>query len=263
MQITERDRKIFHMLDDLRFLTVTQLAHLFFSSRPVADQRLRLLGRAGYLTTLDWTRGKDSSKSVVYALARAGAEVLREDGRGSLPRFIRPSERRSRAFIEHTVLRNELFVVLELLTRETNLQLVSFRHHPEEVAVSATLHKGGGSERRVAVADAFFAVLIADQCSAFLVEIDRATLPLKRMKERYEVYEAWWRKGGARQRFGGAPLRILTFSTKAHVRSLAAVAPKSSLFWFTTLDTLQLDHPEALLAAYWLTASGMTSSLFT
>ena len=226
--------------------------------------RLRRLRRAGFLMAQPLGPISAGGGTLVYTLGRKAAETLRPNFKGRLPNYMKESDRRSGAFLEHLLLRNDLRVVLELLDRDSQLQLLDFRHHAEQVAVAASHQRQGQQQRHVSVADAYAAVLVAGQCFTFLIEIDRGTVPLARMSNRYATYQAWWSGGGASQRFGAAPLRVLTLTTtQVHMRNLAKAAPRSALFWFATLDALDLVDPETLLQARWLTADGRSSALFT
>jgi hypothetical protein len=266
LRVTERDLQVLTDLGDYRFMSTPQLTALHFPSPARTQARLRQLVDAGLACKVFMpVRPYDASAKTIYALAGAGARLLVERRGGPRPRYLTERERRSGLFLDHTLRRNDLRVVLEQLhTQRVDVDFLTWRQAPEEVrAVVEAPVRTRRPERIPLVPDGFFALRHDGHCQGFLVEIDMGTVRLERMRARYRGYWAWHRWGRARTRYGPLPLRVLTLTTTARrLENLRKAAMKSpiggttgtNLFWFAQLDQLDLDAPEKLLAACWTTA---------
>lgn len=266
LHLTERDLDVLSALGSYRFLSVPQLKALSFPSNGAAEERMRALLHAGLVIRVFMpVRPYDRKAHTVYAISASGARTLAEMRGGLRPRHLTETERRSGLFLDHTLRRNDVRICLELLNRTTpGFQLLVWRQAPEEIRGSAVVRIRSRHERVPIVPDGFFAVSWNGTVNAFALEIDMATVRLERMAVRYKAYHKWWREGGARARYGPAPLRVLTMTTTpSRLTSLRNVASAvvengrfgSRLFWFSLLGIADLDQPEKLLGAAWTTAT--------
>lgn len=263
---SERDMDVLTGLSDYRFLSIPQLTALYYPSKGSCEARMRVLFRSGLAHRVFVpARPYDRKTHTIYALSKAGAQVLGRTRHVPSPVHLSDRERRSALFLDHTLRRNDVRICLELLAREDpGFQLLTWRQRPEDIRSEATIRWGRRTERVPIIPDGYFAVRLGRDVQAFAVEIDMGTVSVERMEKRYRAYWKWHRSGGHRLRYGRAPLRVLTLTTTdAHLKALrdaAARAPEttassgSGLFWFTRLDSADIELPETLLSPVWTVA---------
>lgn len=263
ISLTERDYDLLDALGSYRFLSVPQATALFFPAESGAARRLRNLARAGLAHTVFMpVRPYDRTTRTLYALAAKGARLLAPRHHGLIPRHLTAREQRSGLFLAHTLARNDVRIVLEQLSKSRrDLSLLAWQQAPDEVRASAIVRIGVRTEARVpAVPDGVALLRVDGACQAFAIEVDMGTVPLLRMARRYRAYWKWWRAGGPTVRYGPVPYRVLTIAhapaRRDALRKVALRAPEhgrpgSRLFWFATLDEVDIRAPENLLAPKW------------
>lgn len=267
LRLSDRDLDVLDALADYRFLSIPQLAVLFFPSRGSAERRLRELYQAGLSARVFLpARPYDRVTHTIYALSGRGAQILAPRHEGVAPRFLSGREQRSALFLDHTLRRNDVRICLEKIgTEDARIQLLSWKQKPEEVRASATIRvPGGRRQARVPLIPDGVATLYArGQVHALIVEVDMGTVPVRRMEARYRGYWRWHRDGAARARFGAAAVRVLTLTTTdarlATLRRAATRAPEqgargSALFWFAKLTAADIELPETLISPAWTSA---------
>ncbi len=267
VNLTSRDYDVLGALGDYRFLAPRHLAALFFPSEDAATRRLRELcrERLAHRVTMP-VRPYSTTPVSIFALSRIGATYAAAQHGGVLPRFLSEREQRTGHFLEHTLARNDLRVVLERLSQmHPKFSLLSWRQWPDEVRGSAIVSKRRGFAERVRfVPDAVAIVRVGHECQVLAIEIDRGTVKPKNMALRYQAYWRYWRDGGARAAYGPAPFRLLTLTTNAkHQARLEREAQRApdgrigtKVFWFAVQDeAADLTRPEKLLEPVWSVAS--------
>jgi hypothetical protein len=236
-------------------LSRPQLAALTARDRSLLDPVIADLQARGHVGTLVG----DVTREAGLRLTRRGARYLAELT-GEEPEPVRAI--RATTMLGHELLKNDLAVVLKLLDDAGAIELLRWETSRDALADAVRVMRGTRSERIALVADAFVAIATPAGPTALLVEIDMSTVPLARMRKRYEGYAAWWRGGGPERRFGVRSLRVVTIANHAtraaRLREAAAeVADSGShgLFWFASGDILDLERPERLLEPHFVTAA--------
>lgn len=205
----------------------------------------------------------DGRMRVVIALARRGAEALaRETGveTKSIPYLTPSSCTRSLFTLEHALAISELGVVLERLNEtEPGFTLTHWETAPQKLAASVFLPTPKGRVRVPLVADAHFSASYHGEHSSFLVEMDRGTIDLKRMKQKLAGYLHWWREGGPEERFGTRNLRLLILVPNEKRREnlrriLTYLCAKggAGFFWLGLHSEMKARSPQDFLTAHWL-----------
>jgi hypothetical protein len=291
-QITDGDLAIVRAIALHRFLRSTQIARIVGRSLDRTNRRLQFLFHAGYI---DRPRAQldrfsvDGSSHMVYALADAGARLLKEYDGQIVPRGERSSNNRSamRPFIEHQLVITEFHVALHDATRKamgieaiTCDELVSAfpaaakaRRNPLKISASIVLD---GHRRDVAVIpDALAGLRFADGSRrCFAVEIDRGTMPVTRTDPnetsfalKMRAYLAAHAAGLHQQYFGWKAFRVLTVTTDdRRIQSMIEALRKmpmpgglgAALFFFTTQHRLCTADP---LREIWRNGNGRAVAL--
>jgi len=267
ISLTHRDYDVLDALGDYRFLAPRHLAALHFPSEDAAVRRMRELCKAhlAHRVTMP-VRPYSTTPVSIFALSRVGATYAATRHGGELPRFLTEREQRTGHFLEHTLARNDVRVVMERLSQmHPKFTLLSWRQTPDQVRGSAIVEKRRGFAERVRfVPDGVAIVRVGHECHALAIEIDRGTVKTKNMALRYQAYWRYWRDGGARRDYGPVPFRVLTLTTtprhQAQLEKVARRAPDgrigTKVFWFALQeDVADLRQPEKLLRPSWSVAA--------
>lgn len=120
-----------------RYLTINQLQALFgLSAYTLARKVLFSLWKGGFLERLILTKAaKVLNYIYVFALSRRGAGQLFSSGPHRVF-YIKPRDKRSTVFLEHTILINDFHICLELLEGQMqDFQLESWKQARQDVKV--------------------------------------------------------------------------------------------------------------------------------
>jgi hypothetical protein len=205
----------------------------------------------------------------IYALTRRALNLLPpgdETTRACVPRLARTLHH-----LEHEAERAHLGLLLERLHEARELKLLRFETRAAVIADVTLVHVKGLLHRVPLVADALAVVEIAGRVSALLVELDRGTISLRRMRLKLAGYHAWWRCGGPARRFGFSALRVLVLCpSPARLRALQAAAIDGSaggtrFLWFAETRSYTARNPHALFEAHAVPAlhEARPAALFT
>ena len=232
-----------------RFLTVRQLAALLGHPAEHVGESLAGFATEGLLSRLaapadPFAHAYGLRAPALALLARAGHEVSPRE---------RPRPRTLHTLV-HDLAVNELAVVLERLHVRGALALLDWQTARERLADVAHLNERGRAVRVPLVADAL-AVIATDHARVgLLIEVDRGTVSIARMRRKFAGYFSWWQDGGPVRRFGLAATRVLTLTNTrrrlGQLRTLArdAAAPRGTgLFWFAPLEAVDVEAPERFL----------------
>lgn len=191
-----------------RFLSAPQLA--FSLQRPLGeiDEGMERLVGAQLVATLETPATSVARRVRAYALSRRGAALLAAST-GSAP-MNAPTLSRSVYLLAHQLAVADVGLTLEALDERGELRLRRWETVPERLAQVAHVVERGAVVRVPLVADALAVVEDARGLQAVLVEVDRGTVSVARMRRKYEGYLSWWRAGGHRAHLGIEPVRVLT-----------------------------------------------------
>ena len=196
----------------------------------------------------------------VLGLGRKGAEkVAQETGRevADIPHFSKARFKRSMFTIEHELGITQVGLALNMLSQKTALKLVHWETSPQRIGTSVRVITRKGLDCIPLVADAFIGLRVNDQTHWFLLELDRATIDLKRMKRKFVGYQTWWKEKGPKHRFGLKNLRVLYLVPNVkRLNALKTLWKEVSehggkgFIWFGTHDVADTKHPDKWLGKY-------------
>lgn len=267
--VTERDLDVLDALAAYRFLSIPQLAVLFFPSRGAAEARLRRLHEASLVVRVFMpARPYDRRVHTIYALGGKGAQLLAPRHDGARPRHLTAREQRSALFLDHTLRRNDLRICLSKLSGLSGTNqgptLINWWQTREDVRFSTRVRMTAVRSQRVTVIpDGSMVLSHGRDLSSYAVEIDMATVRLQSMALKYRTYWTWWKERNAHRRFHCTNFRVLTLTTtESRLAALKRVAQKapldsragSGLFWFALLAHADIEEPQKILAPVWTVA---------
>ena len=272
MQITERDRTILLQIQRHRFLRSRQICELLGGSAQQILRRLQLLFHHGYLerprAQIDYYH-QGGSRHIVYGLGNKGTAILKQSSETSL-RSVNWSEKNrtaGRLFLEHALLISDVLVSLEMACRKSGRVRFLTRDEislPDQLSQqnepfrwSVTLNH---RQRLSVIPDSVFALEFTDKSAKrnrayFFLEADRGTMPITRQHisqtsffRKLLAYEATWKQGLHRSRYGFHRFRVLTVTSTSQRAENLIAACKSlecghGLFLFADRTSLHKSDP--------------------
>jgi len=241
-------------------------------------RRLQRLFHHGYL---DRPRAQlryfseDGSRPLVYALTSKSGRALPE-GRSPARTDNRTVKQ---LYLDHTFAVADVVIafVLACAGHDTpriahEEDLVPSRSRGAAFRWAVTVRHENSTKRVGVLPDRVFALdsHAGSERVMFFVEADRATMPIARsslaqssLLRKLLGYEATWREGVHRQRFGSDRFRVLIVTSSAerahHIAKACADLPRGrGLFLFTDADSLRgsMTSPGGVLALPWSNTSG-------
>jgi hypothetical protein len=261
MVVTERDLRILEWVHECRFLSREQIQRLEFGPRAASSckRRLTLLFHNGYVGRLflPLPNAYGASKAV-YHLDQAGARLLARAQRRELDHveWRRRQSETGQLFLAHNIDSNDVRVAFTRACRRRKLQLewlderalrrLDVRHRLRGPASTATI-----------LPDAYFTISDGDAVDGFALEVDRGTVPERRMRLRMRAYGEWASSGAYRRHLPAVSLRVVFAITHcgrddqrlAHLKRWCEEENGGTLFWFVGRDGLEVE--EVLDAPVW------------
>lgn len=204
-------KEVFTAIARARFASVRSLL-AFAGPIGLTVEHIEAWVRAGLLHRSVATTDPISGAEVAYvALTSMGARELARTTTArvdsvSAARLKRSSQKRA-----HDVGVGDFALTALCLARDHGLELLGIETDDKKFATSIVLAGPGQPPRRVALqADLYLAYERGLGPAGLLVEIDRGTISVEKMQEKYRGYLAWWRSGGPERDFGLKALRVLT-----------------------------------------------------
>ena len=275
LYLQERDIEVVQACYKHRALTTQQIQGLFFGekNKTLARDRLEKLYDHGYLDRAFMPVKMGAGRSpTFYIVDRAGYELLRRERDPEL-KWYSSSKEVSDDFLEHTFAINQVMVAVMLGAAAAGFWVEEWWSEREVKADYDRVEVKSGKDRRQSipiVPDAYFVIVAGNRRFHFFLELDRATMALKRFKQKVEGYIAYYQSGRYTERFGTKSLRILTVVESKtaigakrieNIKQVAEAAGGQKRFWFAQLK--DISPAQALTAPIWYKGSeGGRFSLF-
>lgn len=209
-------------------------------------------------------------ETTYLALTTLGARELQLRGRKaegiSASRLARSPGKRA-----HDVCVGEVALALYEAERLDLIDLVGLQVDDPRFGTSIVLSRSGVALKRIALqADLIFAIREGERSRAMLVEVDRGTISIERMKEKYQGYLEWWKSGGPLKDYSVKALQVLTVAKDArrakrlHDAALDAHGgrPSGFLLFANQEDFTAKDAPRLLEPVVQFLGAEMKSPLF-
>lgn len=202
----------------------------------------------------------DGSMQHVFSLARKGAEILSQESGVEVSRFqyLTPARMSKSLFtIEHALAITQVGIALDLLKQTVQgFDVPVWETSPQKIGASVRSATSKGLQRIPLVADAYFSLSFQNENPYFVLELDRGTIDLARMRTKFQGYLSWWRSGGPKERFGVRNLRLLVLVPNEKRRQNLISAVRSvaqnggaGFFWFALQNCVE--EPITFLQSVW------------
>jgi hypothetical protein len=260
LHLQERDVDVVEAVATHKALTTQQLQLLFFgeANKSGAQRRLEKLYDHGYLDRIFLPVERGAGRSpTLYILDKKGAELVRRERDPELKWY--PSNKNIGSdFLEHTYGINQVMVAVAVACQKANYTL-DFWLTERQVKESydyVTITTAREKPRKLPIVpDAIFAIIADNRRFHFFLELDRATMPLKRFKSKIRAYTTYHQSGAYQKRFQTNSLRVLTVvESKSSIgekrlpnlKQATEEAGGQRRFWFTLLKDVT---PQSVLTA--------------
>lgn len=200
------------------------------------------------------TDAVSGEKATYLAVTPKGAKELARVETATVEGVSAARLRRSSQKRLHDVSVGEAALAFMAAGRDDLLDLALVETDEKRFATSVVLAEPGTAPKRVALqADLFVAYRRDGELAALLVEVDRGTISVLKMTEKYAGYLAWRREGGPMRDFGVKAVRVVTIAPnerrvdKLHASALEANHGKQSGFLlFLAEADVRAAHPDRL-----------------
>lgn len=273
LMLQERDLEILKTIWQYRYLTSNHFLYLIKGSRQKIYQRLQKLFHNGYLCRLHFPifLDKGGSSPAIYALDRAGAELLVEYA--GLPaekiKWTYSIKTKTSKNLKHALMISNFRAVLSLaIQKYPNVRLVWRQGNVLADKVKEEL-RTGKTESRPFVPDAYFEIIDLskpeeDGTNPFFLECDRTTMTSGRYQKKMRNYWIYWGRGEGKfnEKYNTQHFRVLTVTqSEKRTQTLIKATQKaddsqtgSRLYLFTEENKYSLKEPDKLLGEIWRTA---------
>jgi hypothetical protein len=264
MQVTDRDLRIMEWVHECRFLTREQVQRLEFGTGAASSckRRLTLLYHHGYLGRVFLPlRDAYGASKAVYCLDQAGAHCLAQvqwRPLGELD-WRRRNGLQEEFFLAHALDINDVRIAFTVACRGRGLELDWLDERALRRLQVLHRRRGRGGETVTLLPDAYFTITGPDCADGFALEVDRGTVPERRIRARVRGYGEWGTSGAYRSHLPSESLRVVfavtdcTRDTRrlAHLKRWCEEEGGRTLFWFADRNGLEED---VLAAPVWWVA---------
>lgn len=256
IRITERDQQLLHKLSEYRLLSTEQIRYLLYPSMNRARKRVLQLYRHGLLSRFTRpVRLGEGSSQYLYRPSRTGEALTQAS---STPRT-RPARVLTETQGEHALRINDFRIALELARRSRDDLAVTFWRSDRETKLRVPVVDRQKLGVVPLVPDAFFGLRIQDRDFFYMLEIDRGTAPLSRIKAKLEAYLSLWQSKSLHSQLKVRTFRLLWITSGRQrlqnllnvVQAMAANYPRTDIIFLTTQDQIRLNQPHAILEKVW------------
>lgn len=256
IRITARDCELLQKLSEYRLLSTEQIRYLLYPSMNRARKRLLQLFRHGLLARFSRpVRLGEGSSQYIYRFSRKGEILIH----GNLAASKRPARVITETQGEHALRINDFRIDMELVARIRDDFTLRFWKPDRDVKVivPAVVH-----EKPVhvpLVPDGFFGLRIQDRDFFYMLEVDRATAPLTRIRTKLGAYLNFWHSKAQLAQLKIPTFRLLWITSGQQrlqnllkvVRELSPKHPRTDIVFLTTQDHVRLGQPEYVLGRVW------------
>lgn len=256
IRITERDQQLLRRLSEYRLLSTEQIRYLLYPSINQARKRVLQLYRHGLVARFTRpVRLGEGSSQYLYRPSRKGEELIQASSTARK----RPARALTETQGEHALRINDFRIALELACKSKDDISMEFWKADRETKIIVPLVVRQKLANVPLVPDSFFGLRIQDRDLFYVLEIDRGTAPLTRIKAKLETYLSLWQSKATLANLKIPTFRLLWITsgqqrlqnTLRVVQAFAANYPRTDILFLTTQDQVVLNHPDKVLGKVW------------
>ena len=256
IRISERDQQLLRKLSEYRLLSTEQIRFLLYPSISRARKRVLQLYRHGLLARFSRpVRLGEGSSQFLHRPSRKGESLINASST--------PRKRRARVMSEtqgeHALLINDFRIALELACKSKDDMSVEFWKVDRETKLIVPVIVRRRLENVPLVPDAYFGLRIQDRDFFYMLEIDRGTAPLSRIKAKLAAYLSFWQSKSLLSQLKVPTFRLLWITSGRQrlqnllnvVKVMAAKYPRTDILFLMTQEQVRLNQPETILGKIW------------
>ncbi len=256
IRITARDRQLLQKLSDYHILSTEQIRYLLYPSMNRARKRVLQLFRHGLLSRfVRPVRLGEGSSQYLYRPTRKGESLIHGDSHGTK----RPTRTLTETQGEHALRINDFRAALELAGRSRDDFSITFWKPDRDTKVTVPITTRQKLRQVPVVPDGFFGLRIQDKDFFYMLEIDRATAPLTRIRTKLEAYLNLWQSKLLLAGLKIPTFRLLWITSGEQrlqnllkvVQALTAMLTRTDIVFLTTQNQVRLNEPEKTLGKVW------------
>lgn len=259
VRITERDRELLKKLAEYRLLSTEQIRYLLYPSMNRARKRVLQLFRHGLVARFARPiRLGEGSSQYLYRPSRNCIALLT----GASARNVRPPRAVTELQGDHALRINDFRISLELASRQCDDIALTFWKPDRDVKLVVPITIGHRLIRVPVIPDGFFGLRLQGKEFFYMIEVDRGTAPLTRIRTKLEAYLNLWQSRSLLAGLKIPTFRLLWITSGQQrpqnlvkiVQTLTAKYPRTDIVFLTTQAQVRLDQPERILGKVWLIA---------
>ncbi len=256
IRITVRDRHLLQNVSEYRLLSTEQIRYLLYPSLNRARKRILQLFRHGLLARFTRpVRLGEGSSQYLYRPSRKGELLISGETQGTK----RSARGLTETQGEHALRINDFRVALELAERGRDDFSIAFWKPDREVKLTIPVTVRQKSVQVPIVPDGFFGVRIQDKDFFYMLEVDRATAPLSRIRTKLEAYLNLWQSKPLLAGLKISTFRLLWITSGEQrlqnllkvVQAMTLKYPRTDIVFLTTQTQVRLNEQEKILGKVW------------
>lgn len=256
--LTRRDTELLRYIAAFGVLSTDQICRLCFRSVSRARRRLKQLWQHAFIRrSTRPVRVGEGTSPYLYSLANKGRNKLAQSDN-----HVKPFGAK-RSLGLHASQITDLHIALMNATKGTPNHALTAWLQGKGLRFQGTVTTGGKALSVPIIPDAFFALTVAGTDFAYLLEIDRGTTDLTRMRTKFLAYLDLWQTKAVQTSLGVRSFRVLyVTNTETRLQHLLSVlrdcpGPKvrRDIIACTSFSSFTLDDPKQLFTPIWVTST--------
>lgn len=255
--VTKRDRLLFAHLASFGVLSTEQIRRLCFTSVSRTRRRLKRLWQHRFVrrNTRPVQLGEGTSP-YLYSLTATGRSLA-----GSGDRDVAIESVALRSLSEHSgQIADVRIAIMRAMSDKSGRKLTTWQQG-RHLRFVGNVRERNSPQVVPIVPDAFFAVKVDGGDFAYLLEVDRGTTDLTRIRTKFLAYIDLWQSRAVQERLAVRSFRVLYVTTTGRrlanmvgvLQGMQSLARRRDIFLITRFERLDLDRPEHLLGPIWTT----------
>jgi hypothetical protein len=233
------------MISDFHYMNTPQIVALAETCKTNTYDKLQKLYHNGLVERLYYPQFGDTFPTLIYALTRKGADILRDLEPEKYNDVYYPRDPRSYIFVKHELMISNIrAVLLRGLREKSNGEVTAWAVDQAIIDLFPKL------KNHRLIPDGYFAVKTKKGTVHYFIEADRGTMTVSRFNDKITRYRLFFRKN---RKELPARFRVLTVTpTPPRTTNLRKIAldnkeDKASRFVFCDETQFSLESPLALL----------------